>query len=170
MSGSSESQAISLRLVTSDDARRLFEWRNDEGTRSNSIQTDPVPWEDHVAWLDRVLSGKTPGRTLFIAEVAGEPIGMARLDREVDADGKKHVEISYSVAPEARGKGYGKGIALECKRMHIGADEQLLATIKKGHVPSERIAEALGLHPFSEKASVNPTDLRPVVEWRSNAS
>ena len=158
---------IMLRLATLDDARRLFDWRNDEITRQNSIQTKPVPWEDHVAWLERVVGGKSPGRTLYIAEVAGEAVGMARLDRDVDDAGKKHVEISYSVAPEARGKGYGKAIALECKNAYIASDEEISATIKKGHEPSERIAQALGLHPVSEKASENPDDARPVVEWRS---
>ena len=70
------------------------------------------------------------------------------------------------VAPDARGKGYGKAMVLHCKDAYMRG-EDIKATIKKGHAPSERIAIELGLHPVAEKLSENPEGPGTVVEWRS---
>jgi RimJ/RimL family protein N-acetyltransferase len=117
-----------LRPATMDDAERLFAWRNDPETRAQSLTTDRVPWDDHVAWLERSLA--MPERTLLIAEVAGTPVGTVRLDGE---------EMSWTVAPEHRRKGYAK----EMVRLALPRDAT--AQIKRGNLASQKVARAAGL-------------------------
>src|SRR3989344_5469081 len=76
-----------------------------------------------------------------------------------------YIEISYTIAPEFRGRRLSKPMV---KRF---ADEflkgkKIVAHIKKDHRPSESVARMLGLKPVSEVPSEDPIDDRPMVEWR----
>lgn len=149
-----------LRRATIEDARMLLRWRNDAETRKQSISTEPVPWENHVQWLQKSL--ENPRRILAIAEtLSEEPIGTIRADTRDDG----FTEISYTVAPAWRGKGVSKPMAQEFVRKFLQG-KRIAASIKKGHGPSESVARALGLAPFLETPSENPEDPRPLVEWR----
>ena len=128
---------LHLRHATMGDAKILLDWRNDPLTRAQSRNTDLVSLADHMAWLQKRLGT----HTLYIAEYAGEPVGSLRSDSV--ADGK--MELSWTVAPGMRGKGYGKRMVLQfVAEIHPG--KKFLASIKKGNVASEKIAVALGLH------------------------
>jgi len=87
---------MKLRNATSDDAQILFDWRNDGLTRAMSVSSEPVEWSGHIRWLTSRLSRDNPG--LYIAEI-DEPVGTVRIDDE---------EISYTVAPNHRGKGIAR--------------------------------------------------------------
>ncbi len=154
---------LHIRSATRDDEKVLFDMRNDEDTRRVSGTTAPLEWGEHVKWLEKVLSGGFSGRALYIVETnAGELIGTVRSDLRDDG----YTEISYTVAPAARGKGLGKRMVLQFAREHL-ADKKLAARIKRGGNPaSESIARALGLKPFSEAPSEDREDPRPMVEWR----
>ena len=150
---------LTIRPVTMDDATMLFEWRNDEETRKQSRSTESVHWENHVRWLENSL--KNPKRILCIAEGDGVPVGTTRADERDDG----YTEISYTVAPAARGKGLSKPMVIQFVQERLGG-KRIAADIKKGHGPSESVARALGLSPFSEVPSEDPKDVRPMVEWR----
>ena len=150
---------VHVRKVTMNDAKILFDWRNDEETRRQSRTTLSVEWEDHVKWLEKSL--KNPSRILCIAEYVGEPIGTLRADLRNDG----FTEVSYTVAPTARGRGLSKPMVLTFAGEYV-AGKKIAADIKKGHAPSESVAKALGLKPFSEMPSEDPDDARPMVEWR----
>lgn len=90
-----KTDAMQIRPATIEDAKRLFEWRNDPLTRAMSVNTDPVEWGGHARWLEARLSREAPN--LFIAEVEGLPVGTFRIDGD---------EISYTVAPDYRGRGH----------------------------------------------------------------
>lgn len=90
---------LRLRLATLDDAAMLHAWRNDRHTREASRTTDPIPFEQHRAWLEACLAD--PNRTLWIAESASGPVGTVRFDQGDQA------ELSWTVAPTARGQGWG---------------------------------------------------------------
>lgn len=121
-----------LRKATMDDAETLFRWRNDPLTRQNSFTTDEVPWESHIKWLE--ASFQNPNRALYIAEC-----GTVRADIQGD-----RVELSWTVAPEIRGKGFGK--AMVACAVSLYPDFILTASIKPGNVASEKIAESAGFH------------------------
>ncbi len=129
---------LQLRPATVDDAQRLFDWRNDEETRRNSITPEPVEWDGHVAWLQRSLDN--PARKIYIVEADTLPSGTVRADLIDDGA----YELSWTVAPEARGKGVGKAMVMQfVKDVLSGA--RIIATVQDGNIGSEKIAQALGL-------------------------
>lgn len=114
-----------------DDAKVLFAWRNDPDTRANSMTADEVPWESHCAWLEASLANDN--RDLLVAEVEGVPVGTVRIDRG------EETELSWTVAPDARGKGYAKQmVKAACPKGRV------IATIKAANVASQRVAAAAG--------------------------
>ncbi|MBR0694883.1 GNAT family N-acetyltransferase [Bradyrhizobium lablabi] len=119
-----------IRPARKDDARLLFEWRNDESTRNMSRNKDVIAWDDHVAWLDRRLGLAQPN--LFIFELDEKPVATFRIDGE---------DVSYAVAPEHRNRGIARLMLNEvrarfgCLRAHVYADNEL----------SIRVARSAGL-------------------------
>lgn len=95
---------VSSRRATPSDARLLFTWRNDPSTRRVSRTQDEIGWEEHVAWLNRVLLDTD--RQLYVIERDAEPIGTVRWDH----DGGIDWEASISLAPESRGKGLSHSV------------------------------------------------------------
>jgi RimJ/RimL family protein N-acetyltransferase len=120
-----------------DDAARLLAWRNDPETRRASHDSAEVTPEEHRAWLERVLHD--PDRRLWVVRRGHEAVGTVRADR--DAEGT--TELSWTVAPGARGQGLGKRmVALVAARL-VGP---LRAEVKRGNTASGKIAEAAGMH------------------------
>lgn len=126
---------ITFRKATLQDSNLLFSWRNDEATRKNSITQDTVRLEGHEAWVRDKISD--PGVMLLIAQEAGAPVGTVRADfRGAEA------ELSWTVAPEARGRGIGRSIVaaavdlLDCSAV--------TAKIKPDNTASVKIAESAG--------------------------
>ncbi len=126
---------LTLRPATPSDAGNLFAWRNDPETRANSRTSDPVPWRDHVAWLN----ADAPKRRLMIAERDGVPVGTVRLDI-----GDDEAEISWTVAPAARSQGVGTAMV---QAALASAPRRLIAYIKPENAPSLRLAERCGFRP-----------------------
>lgn len=122
---------LTLRPATLADAERLFAWRNDPATRAASVHDGEVAWEEHLAWLNSSLASLA--RDLLIAEEDGEPVGTVRIDRTDET------EVSWTVAPGHRGKGYGAAmVRLACP------DEPSIAHIKADNAASRKIAVAAG--------------------------
>lgn len=120
---------ITLRPATMNDAQCLFDWRNDPLTRANSVNSDPVEWSGHVAWLERRLSRDEPG--LFVAVEGDELVGTVRIDDD---------EISYTVSPDHR----GRGLATAMLMLAYEAFGQKIAKIKPENRASIRAAEKAG--------------------------
>jgi len=150
---------LDLRLAKKDDQELLFKWRNDGVARHESRHTGPIGWEEHKQWFDRAL---TSGESVIaIAELESVPVGTVRADLLPD----DHVEISYTIASQFRGQGLSKPMVKKFVQMFLG-EKKIVAHIKRGHIPSESVASALGLQPVSEERSEDPDDDRPMVEWR----
>jgi RimJ/RimL family protein N-acetyltransferase len=139
-------EGLRLRPATVADAALLLAWRNDEATRQASHHTAAVTPQDHARWLDALL--RNPARRLFVAEVNGEPVGSVRADR--DPDGSCH-ELSWTVAPSARGRGVG---ARMVRLLLAEVSGPVRAEVKPGNPASVRIAEAAGLRFDAEREGV----------------
>lgn len=126
---------IQFRPATLADAEMLLAWRNDPQTRKASHQMAPVAPEQHQAWLEASLHN--PQRTLLIAIAEGQPIGTLRADI-----GEAETELSWTIAPEARGRGFGKWMVRQYVETQRGA---LRAEVKAGNMASVKIAEFAGL-------------------------
>lgn len=129
---------IHLRPATQSEAHLLWQWANEPQVRAMSFSTEPIPWKDHSQWFSNKL--KNPDCYLWIALVNAKPIGYVRFDticlREVD--------ISISLAPEMRGKGYAKlVIQAACYRLLEETDIHTIhAHIKAANLASIRAFES----------------------------
>lgn len=131
-----------LRPATWDDSEQLLTWRNDAQTVANSIEGSSVPKEAHTLWLQDALIN--PKRTLLVAELASwdtTPVGMIRID---GADNGSSCEMSWTMAPQWRGKKLGQ------KMVKLGVDVAIktyplvVAQIRPGNIASLRVAESAG--------------------------
>ena len=127
--------AIKLRPASLDDADLLLAWRNDLQTRLSSHNTREIGREEHLAWLAETVSN--PSRLLMVAEEGGVPVGTVRADRE---DGV--YELSWTVSPDARGRGVGKRMVALFASQISGP---VRAEVKPGNTASIRIMEYAGL-------------------------
>ncbi len=139
LSRTGEPKTLIFRKVTIRDLDLLLEWRNDLATQLASISSAPVSRSEHQQWLQTSLTSHN--RQLYIVEeirpLANHvPIGTIRLDKR-----ENEWELSWTVAPQARGKGLGKLMVVQATRL---IDEPLVAVIKKSNYPSARIAEFAG--------------------------
>ena len=136
--------ALTFRIATIDDADLLLAWRNDPDTRANSHTTGVVTREAHVAWLSTALAD--PQRAIRIAELDGVAVGTIRLDQAGD-----HYELSWTIAPSARGKGIGKAML---KATLTQLDKPAHAEIKAGNPASQHIAQHAGMTLAREENSI----------------
>ena len=88
---------IRYRKARIEDCVDLFNWRKDKVTRANSRRTWILPLEYHQQLL------KNPQKDLFILLKQDRKLGMIQFDKE---KGKNYVEISITLAPNERRKGY----------------------------------------------------------------
>lgn len=128
-----EPYELSVRVATLDDCQMLLEWRNDPLTRSASRNSELIDEQSHRKWLSDSLAN--PKRRLLIACVKSEPVGTVRIDI---AD---QCEVSWTVAPSARGKGLGvKMVELVLRDFEL----PLVAVVRSTNRTSLRIAKTVG--------------------------
>jgi spore coat polysaccharide biosynthesis predicted glycosyltransferase SpsG/RimJ/RimL family protein N-acetyltransferase len=95
------------RPATLEDARLLWDWRNDPASRASSRSSEVVAWDDHLAWLADSLT-RTDRMLLVVEDPASStgPVGTVRWDLELMGEGQREGEhaweVSITVAPERR--------------------------------------------------------------------
>ncbi len=100
---------VKLRPAIMGDWARLYAWRAHPTTRAQMKEQGEVPLDGHIKWLKHALTDKAIH--LFVAydpDRGSAPIGQVRLD-VTDAK-KKAAEVSITVDPGHRGKGYAEQI------------------------------------------------------------
>lgn len=142
-----ESGMLSFRQATMEDADLLFIWRNDPVTRLGSHSDAEFDFESHLSWLKSSLASQT--RDLLIVEENGLPVGTVRID--YPAVGV--AALSWTVAPEARGRGVGKRMVRLAVEM-IPASCIIRAEVKVENTASIKVAEAAGLGLIGQEKGV----------------
>lgn len=134
--------AINVRPATRADSEQLLLWRNDPTTRSGFRSGAVVARDEHLSWLNATLAD--PSRRLLVAEVDGKPIGTARWDRtSIDS-----WEVSLTVAPDFRGRGFATSIVLAAEAAIAStAATQLVAVIRSENSASKRSFARAGYLP-----------------------
>ncbi|AQG99888.1 hypothetical protein A9R05_14495 [Burkholderia sp. KK1] len=138
---------LTLRKVTAEDANLLYAWRNDPVTRSASHDTSEISRPRHDSWLAASLVNAQ--RQIFIAEEDGRPVGTVRVDHGSDGT----AELSWTVAPDARGKG------VATRMVRLVAEEvcrawPIRAEVKAGNDASAKVAGAAGMQLIMEDLCV----------------
>jgi len=110
---------LAARPATLQDARLLWQWRNDPVTRAGSRNSEPVPWPEHLAWVESSLIRED--RLLLVLEDETGPAGTVRWD--LGQEGEHEWEVSITVAPERRGQSLSRPI--------LGAAEVALSELSR---------------------------------------
>lgn len=129
-----------LRRANQDDEMFLYKLVNEKACRENSLNTQTITYEGHVAWFKKILYSKTKKQYILMKEDL--PVGQGRLEL-ID----NICRVSYSIIPEKRGKGYGKRlICLLNKAIRNDFPEcsYSYAEVLKRNIASRKIFEELG--------------------------
>ncbi|WP_422115101.1 GNAT family N-acetyltransferase [Brachybacterium sp. UNK5269] len=135
-----DSAPVVARPAGIDDSSLLMRWRNDPETRRVSRSSDPVSWDGHIGWYQRVL--EDPRRELYVVERGTTPVGTVRFDALELAEW----EVSITLAPEARGHGLARPV-LAAGEAAFGArhpEVTVVAAVLPGNVPSQRLFARAG--------------------------
>jgi RimJ/RimL family protein N-acetyltransferase len=92
---------VQLRPAVLDDARMVYNWRNDPFLIARGSSQQAVLWEDHLVWFRETVTGTS--RKMFIVVQHEESIGQVRFDRQDD----KICVITAYLLETFTGKGYG---------------------------------------------------------------
>lgn len=131
---------VYLRRADREDVELFFKWVNEPAVRANSFNTEPIPWENHQKWFEKVLADAEV--RIYVLMHDNLPVGQVRL---VFEDSKW--QISYSIVSAYRGQGYGKRILqlAENELISNGRNgEKLFAEVKAHNMASQRIFNSLG--------------------------
>ena len=120
---------LTQRSVQHSDAQLLFDWANDSSTRSSSLNSKKITWEEHLRWFNQKMNNPKTKMFLFLKK---KPVGVLRLD---EVNNKLH--ISFSVDIEQRGKGIGSDIISFVLKKFSGSD--LSAQVIESNIGSHRI-------------------------------
>jgi RimJ/RimL family protein N-acetyltransferase len=145
--------SVTLRPATFDDCARLHQWRNDPDTRAASLSEEPVPLDAHVNWLQKTL--QRDDCRLYVAQddATGAPVGTCRLDKLTPQPGEQPlVELSLTVAPAHRGRGYAQqiinaAIAAAATTSAFHDARAVRAIVKRANERSMRAFSACGFAP-----------------------
>lgn len=132
---------LTFRRAEEADSELILEWANDVQTRRQSFHSEFIDSETHRKWYAESL--QNPNRELWICCHGKTPIGLFRLDLRAGGE----YEISYSIAPQQRNRGYGGAmLALGetlAKEKHPKL-RRLLAEVKPDNGASRHLFEKLG--------------------------
>lgn len=126
---------LSLREAEIKDSELLFNWANEINVRTNSINQEPIIWENHLKWFTKKLNDSETKILILTSE--GNLLGQIRIDL-IDC----YWNIDYSIDNQFRGKGLGKEIV----RLLINKFEsyKFKATVKKQNKASINVFINLG--------------------------
>lgn len=121
----------------------IYRWANDETTRQNAFNTNPIPYEDHIKWYTKKLEEENT--FFYVCKQDDKNIGQLR----VEIEGNEAI-ISYSVDKNHRGKGFGKKlihyaeeiIKAYCNQYHKTI--KLIGKVKHGNMASQKCFVAEG--------------------------
>lgn len=130
---------IYLRLAEKSDIQMLYELRNDDVVRKNSLNTEVIPYENHCLWFERKMV--SDDNNIYICMCGDCPVGQIRVDYNI-----QKVEISYSIIKEYRGNGYGVRMIelLEKKEQSQIKGKILFGIVKMSNIASQKCFEKLG--------------------------
>jgi len=137
---------MKIRPADLSDLQNIFEWRNDETSRSLFHSSGTVTFNEHTDWYQRSL--KNPHRKIYIGLISSLKVGVVRFDFDVDLG---QTEVSINLNPQLRGNGYGFTLLSKSISLYeLNNGTTLKATIKKGNSASLKIFNKCNFYKKSE--------------------
>ncbi len=95
--------AFRLRPVAADDCRTVFDLRNADTVRAGMFTREPLEWDSHRRWFERMLVDE--GQRFVLLEAEGEPIGVVGFYglSNPHARGEWTIYVGKPGAPKAAG-------------------------------------------------------------------
>ncbi len=124
---------VSLKAVSEEDIRLIYELRNDPAVRKTMFQGGPIAWGEHAEFWRKRLADRDA--LSFMVVLGGRKIGFARLDKRDDG-----FEVGIIVSPEMQGQGIGTralGAVISLARQK--GMRLLIARVKPGNAASAAI-------------------------------
>lgn len=131
-------EGITIRKVSIEDKEITFKWANDIQTRTNSFNTNIIPYENHSKWFDNKLLDKNSW--YYIGEIDGEALGLIRFDL-------KENKIVAGITIDKKYRGHrlsSKLLQKSCNLLSQHTDLNIVAYIKKDNIPSIKAFERAG--------------------------
>jgi len=94
---------ITLNLVSENDCRNLWLWRNHPDVRKGCFRDGCIVWQEHKQWFYKSLKNKNI--RIYVASRGKDKIGVIRFRRLKD-----YIKVSVNLNPEFFGKGLGANI------------------------------------------------------------
>lgn len=134
---------ITQRNATFGDADLLFSWRNHQSVRSFSLQSELIPIDEHLKWLEARLK-RVEKEPFYAFEYENEVIGICRLDLTLKTEEK--YELSILVNPNQHSKGVGTRILeMSCTSFFtLLPIVSIVARVKKDNFVSRKLFENAG--------------------------
>lgn len=130
-----ENPVPTLRAADFEDARTIFEWRNDPRVRGNALSSQALLYDEHERWLSKVLADEN--RMLLIAEIDAVPVAVLRYDIEDNV-----ATVSIFLNPEKLGQGLG-GAVLNAGDAYLFQFQERVteihATVISENTPSQKM-------------------------------
>ena len=134
---------IRLREITPGDSADLYRWRMEPGTRAMFLNTGVVSFETHQVFLARYFRPENTDRW-FVIEARGEPVGAIAL-YDVAADGTEAEWGRFVIAPEHRGRGWGRrSLALLIEYARSIGMRRLRCEVLAGNATAAGLYQRLG--------------------------
>jgi UDP-2,4-diacetamido-2,4,6-trideoxy-beta-L-altropyranose hydrolase len=129
---------IGYRRAGEQDLMQVFRWANDELSRRNSYQSEPIEFTTHRSWFTNKL--KDECATLYIAVIDNKDAGLIRYEIKDD-----HAIVGIMLDEAFRGAGLASRVLKDTAALFFSVSRvPILAYIKKSNVASVRSFEKAG--------------------------
>jgi RimJ/RimL family protein N-acetyltransferase len=124
------------------DAYTLWLWANDPDARAASHDRPVISWVDHVRWL-AARTEADDARVWIADSESAQPLGVVRFE---SADHWRTARLSYAIAPESRGLGFGTAVVVAgvSRLRETRPAAQVWADVRRENERSIRVFEGLG--------------------------
>jgi RimJ/RimL family protein N-acetyltransferase len=141
---------ITIRKAIIEDSKDIYEWRNNEDTRFNSINTNEITWQDHCKWYLNVLSSLNVFMVIGILN-DGTKIGVVRFNLHPNV-----AFVSINLNPSFRGKKLSSLLLLLSIKKFLTENNLIIrAKIKRSNISSIKCFTRCGFKFYFSKDEVN---------------
>lgn len=131
---------MQIRSITEEDSKDIFIWRNDELSRSMSLNSKIITFNEHQDWFIKAINDKNIH--FFIGENEASKLGVVRFNFNSKNNSS---ELSININPLMRNKSYGKELLEKAIKLYLKKKNCILrAKIKIQNAISLKLFKSLG--------------------------